>query len=149
MINVIPAIDIMDAKCVRLSSGDFSTKKVYSDDPVRMALDFEEAGLTRLHLVDLDGTQAKNPVNIEVLYRIAENTNLKIDFGGGIQSDQAIRDAFEYGAHQVTAGSVAVRDPALVKSWLEQYGARKIILGADVRDNRISVGRSTSGGCRR
>lgn len=139
MIEIIPAIDIMDGKCVRLESGDFSTKKIYSDDPVQMARDFQDAGLKRLHLVDLDGTRKENPVNIEVLYRIAEETDLKIDFGGGIKSNQAISDAFEYGASQVTAGSIAVRDPELVKGWIHKYGAQRIILGADVRNLKISV----------
>ena len=139
MIEVIPAIDIMDGKCVRLSLGDFSTKKIYSNDPVQMARAFQDAGLKRLHLVDLDGSRTKNPVNIEVLYKIADETDLKIDFGGGIQSNQAILDAFEYGASQVTAGSIAVRDPEMVAGWLRQYGSGRIILGADVRNLKISI----------
>ncbi len=139
MIEVIPAIDIMDGKCVRLSLGDFSTQKVYSEDPVQIARSFQDAGLKRLHLVDLDGVRAKNPVNIEVLFRIAAETDLKIDFGGGIQSNRAISDAFEYGASQVTAGSIAIKDPALVSEWIHLYGSNRIILGADVRNLTISI----------
>src|SRR5690554_838287 len=115
--EIIPAIDIIDGKCVRLTQGDYSQKKIYSDQPLDMAKQFEDAGIRRLHLVDLDGAKARKIVNRSVLESITHNTSLKVDFGGGVQSDEDIRLAFESGAAQVTGGSIAVRDPALFENW--------------------------------
>lgn len=137
--HIIPAIDLIDGKCVRLTKGDYDQKKIYNENPLEVAKSFEDAGITRLHLVDLDGAKAKRIVNADVLEKIASGTSLQIDFGGGVQSDEAIRIAFESGAHQVTGGSVAVREPALFNSWLDQYGSEKIILGADALDNKIAT----------
>jgi phosphoribosylformimino-5-aminoimidazole carboxamide ribotide isomerase len=139
MIRIIPAIDIIDGKCVRLTKGDYSTKKVYADDPVQMAQIFEAAGMRYLHLVDLDGAREKKIVNQNVLREIAANTSLSVDFGGGIQSDQDLAIAFDNGAHQITAGSIAVRNQSNVLAWLEKYGPEKIIIGADVREDKIAV----------
>ena len=139
MIRIIPAIDIIDGKCVRLSEGDFDRKTVYDQDPLNVAKRFEDAGVTHLHLVDLDGARLKKIVNRTILERIASNTKLKIDFGGGIQSNQDLKTAFESGAHQVTAGSIAVNDEPTVLQWLEEYGSDKIILGADSKEGKIAV----------
>ncbi|QNF35078.1 1-(5-phosphoribosyl)-5-[(5-phosphoribosylamino)methylideneamino]imidazole-4-carboxamide isomerase [Adhaeribacter swui] len=139
MIQIIPAIDIINGQCVRLTEGDFNQQKTYANNPVEVAKQFEAAGLTRLHLVDLDGARAKQPKNLAVLEAIANQTNLKIDFGGGIQSDSAIQEVFNAGASQITAGSIAVREAAKVQDWLTTYGAEKIIIGADFRDNFISI----------
>ena len=136
---IIPAIDLIDGKCVRLTQGDYARKKEYAADPLDVALRFEDAGLTRLHLVDLDGARLKRVVNHRVLERIATKTHLHIDFGGGVRSDDDLRIAFECGARQVTGGSVAVRDPDTFQRWLDHHGAEKIILGADTRDGRIAV----------
>ncbi len=136
---IIPAIDIIDGKAVRLTGGDYGKMKVYHDDPLEMAKMIEAAGLERLHLVDLDGAREKRIINFKVLERIASNTNLIIDFGGGVQSDESIRLAFESGARQVTGGSVAVNNPDLFLHWLEEHGEEKIILGADVKDDRIAI----------
>lgn len=136
---IIPAIDIIDGKAVRLTKGDYKQKKVYNEYPLEVARMFEDAGITRLHLVDLDGAKAKKIVNHKVLEQIAAGTKLKIDFGGGVQSDEDIRLAFECGAHQVTGGSIAVKNPSLFDKWLSNYGAEKIILGADVLNNKIAV----------
>ena len=138
MIELIPAIDIIEGKCVRLSKGDYSTKKVYGD-PVEMALLLEEKGFERLHIVDLDGAKSKHIVNDEVLRNITSATSLKVDFGGGIKTDDDIRKAFSSGAQMVTIGSVAVANPDLFGKWLGKYGAERIILGADVREGRIAV----------
>jgi phosphoribosylformimino-5-aminoimidazole carboxamide ribotide isomerase len=138
--EIIPAIDIIGGKCVRLTQGDYSQKKEYGDNPLDIARQFEEAGIKRLHLVDLDGAKAKKIVNKDVLQSIAQNTSLKVDFGGGVQSDEDIELAFEYGASQVTGGSIAVRDPRLFESWLNNYGSEKIILGADAKDRKIAIG---------
>ena len=138
--EIIPAIDIIGGKCVRLTQGDYSQKKEYGDNPLEMAQKFEQAGIKRLHLVDLDGAKAKTIVNRAVLESIAQNTSLKIDFGGGVQSDEDIETAFRCGAAQVTGGSVAVRNPGLFKQWLEVYGSDKIILGADAKDRKIAIG---------
>ena len=139
MIQIIPAIDIINGQCVRLTEGDFTQQKTYASNPVEVAKQFEAVGLTRLHLVDLDGARAKQPQNLAVLEAIASQTNLIIDFGGGIQSDEAIEQAFNAGAHQITAGSIAVREPAKVQEWLANYGAEKIIIGADFRDHYIAI----------
>ncbi len=136
---IIPAIDIIDGKAVRLTKGDYNRKKVYNEDPLEVAKVFEDAGIRRLHLVDLDGAKAKRIVNHKVLERIAAGTSLKIDFGGGVQSDDDISIAFEAGATQVTGGSIAVRQPEMFEKWLKEYGPGKIILGADVKDGKIAV----------
>lgn len=138
--HVIPAIDLIGGKCVRLSQGDYNRKTDYHDDPLEMAKRFEGAGLTRLHLVDLDGAKAKKIVNAEVLQRICSGTQLAVDFGGGIQSQEEIEKAFELGAVQVTGGSIAVRNPDLFESWIARYGTDRIILGADAKNKRIAVG---------
>ena len=139
MIELIPAIDIIDGKCVRLSQGDYDTKKIYNENPLEVAKEFEANGIQRLHVVDLDGAKSSHVVNYKALDAIAGHTSLTIDFGGGIKTDEDLMIAFENGAHMVTLGSVAVKKPELFKKWLHQYGAEKIILGADVKDNRISV----------
>jgi phosphoribosylformimino-5-aminoimidazole carboxamide ribotide isomerase len=139
MIRIIPAIDIINGQCVRLSEGDFSRQKTYDSSPVDVAKRFEDQGVQYLHLVDLDGARARKPVNLAVLEGIAAATRLQIDFGGGIQSPESIEQAFSAGARQITAGSIAVREPALVQGWLQQYGADRIIIGADFRDNTISI----------
>ena len=139
MIELIPAIDIIDGKCVRLSQGDYDTQKVYNESPLEVAKEFEANGIRRLHVVDLDGAKSSHIVNYKVLDQLAGHTSLTIDFGGGIKTDEDLTIAFEYGAQMVTLGSVAVKNPDLFKSWLHKYGAERIILGADVKDNRISV----------
>ncbi|MEQ8627899.1 1-(5-phosphoribosyl)-5-[(5-phosphoribosylamino)methylideneamino]imidazole-4-carboxamide isomerase [Ekhidna sp.] len=137
--RIIPAIDIIEGKCVRLSKGDYNTKKIYNEDPLEVAQQFEDAGLQYLHLVDLDGAKAKHIVNWKVLEKLALKTQLKIDFGGGIKSDEDLRIAFESGARQITGGSIAVKEPVKFTSWITAYGAEKIILGADVMDGKIAV----------
>lgn len=139
MIEIIPAIDLIDGKCVRLSQGDYEAKKIYNEDPLEVAKMFEDAGIRRLHLVDLDGAKAKHIVNQSVLEKIASNTSLVIDFGGGVQSDDDIEIAFNSGASMVTGGSIAVRNKELFTSWITKYGADKIILGADCKDHKIAV----------
>ena len=139
MIELIPAIDIIDGKCVRLSQGDYDTKKVYNENPLEVAKEFEAHGIRRLHVVDLDGAKSKHVVNYRTLEMIATRTSLVIDFGGGIKTDEDMRIAFENGAQMVTLGSVAVKNPDLFKKWLGQYGAKKIILGADAKNKRIAV----------
>lgn len=139
MIEIIPAIDLIDGKCVRLSQGDYEAKKVYNEDPLEVAKMFEGAGIRRLHLVDLDGAKTKHIVNQSVLEKIASNTSLIIDFGGGVQSDEDIEIAFNSGASMVTGGSIAVRNQELFTSWITKYGADKIILGADCKDHKIAV----------
>lgn len=139
MIEIIPAIDLIDGKCVRLSQGDYEVKKVYNEDPLEVAKMFEGAGIRRLHLVDLDGAKTKHIVNQSVLEKIASNTSLIIDFGGGVQSDEDIEIAFNSGASMVTGGSIAVRNQELFTSWITKYGADKIILGADCKDHKIAV----------
>jgi phosphoribosylformimino-5-aminoimidazole carboxamide ribotide isomerase len=137
--HIIPAIDIIEGKCVRLTQGDYSQKKEYNQHPLEVAKAFEDAGLTRLHLVDLDGAKAKKIVNYKVLETLAAHTRLHIDFGGGIQSDEDLQIAFDSGAAQVTGGSVAVRNPDLFEEWLKRFGSEKIILGADCRNEKIAV----------
>ena len=136
---IIPAIDLIDGKCVRLTKGEYDTKKVYSDDPLEMAKRFESHGFKRLHLVDLDGAKAGKVVNLEVLETICAYTSLKVDFGGGIKSDQDLERVLNAGADQVTIGSLAVKDPEKLKGWIAKYGPDRIILGADVKDRNIAV----------
>lgn len=139
MIQIIPAIDLIEGKCVRLTQGDYGQKKIYNENPLEVALQFEDAGLKRLHLVDLDGAKAKKVVNWKVLERIASKTSLRVDFGGGVQSDDDLKIAFESGAKQVTGGSIAVKQPDLFEHWLKTYGGEKIILGADAKNEKIAV----------
>ena len=136
---VIPAIDIIEGKCVRLTQGDFSQKKIYNEDPLEVARAFEDAGLQRLHLVDLDGAKAQRIINYRVLEKIAAKTQLWIDFGGGLKSDDDLRIAFECGARQITGGTIAVKNQDLFLRWLTQFGPEAIILGADFREGRIAV----------
>lgn len=139
MIEIIPAIDIIDGKCVRLSQGDYDSKKVYNENPVEVAKAFEDHGIHRLHVVDLDGAASNHVVNFRTLEQIAHRTSLIIDFGGGVKSDEDLMIAFESGAQMVTGGSIAVKNPELFGSWVECYGSEKIILGADVKDRKIAV----------
>ena len=139
MIDIIPAIDIIDGKCVRLTKGDYNSKTIYNDSPAEVAKEFEALGFKRLHVVDLDGAKSKHVVNTEVLKEITSATNLIVDFGGGIKTEEDINLAFENGAKMVTIGSIAVTHPDLCQKWIEQYGADRIILGADVRDGKISI----------
>lgn len=136
---IIPAIDIIDGKAVRLTKGDYQQKKIYNEDPLEVAKMFEAAGLSRLHLVDLDGAKARQIVNHKVLERITSRTSLKVDFGGGVQSDADIAIAFNSGAQQVTGGSIAVKNQELFENWLTVYGSERIILGADVLNDHIAV----------
>lgn len=129
--RIIPAIDIIEGKCVRLTKGDYNTKKIYNENPVEVAKEFEDAGIEYLHVVDLDGAKASEIINYKVLEQIATKTNLKIDFGGGLKADKDLEIAFSSGANQITGGSIAVKNPTIFKSWIEKYGAEKIILGAD------------------
>ncbi len=139
MIEIIPAIDIIDGKCVRLTKGDYEQKTVYADDPLEIAKMMQDAGCGRLHLVDLDGAKSNHIVNHKVLERIATSTNLVIDFGGGLKSDEDLRIAFECGASMITGGSIAVKSCDTFLNWIEKYGSEKIILGADARDGKIST----------
>lgn len=139
MFQIIPAIDIIDGKCVRLTQGDYSQKKTYNENPLEVAKMFEGAGIKRLHLVDLDGAKNKKITNLNVLQSIASNTALHIDFGGGVQSDEDIQSAFDAGAKQITGGSIAVKNPQLFEKWLTQYGSDAIILGADAKNEKIAV----------
>lgn len=137
--RIIPAIDIMNGKCVRLTRGDYSTKKQYSADPLEVARSFEDHGIRYLHLVDLDGARSKHIVNYRVLEKIATKTGLQIDFGGGLKADEDLRIAFESGAGQVTGGSIAVKDRDLFSAWIKKWGGEKIILGADVDKKKIAI----------
>lgn len=137
--RIIPAIDIIDGKCVRLSKGDYNTKKIYNENPLEVAKEFEAHGIKYLHLVDLDGARSKHIVNHKVLEEIASNTSLQIDFGGGLKSNEDLRIAFESGAKQITGGSIAVSDPETFISWLEQFGPDKIILGADANNEKVAI----------
>ena len=137
--RIIPAIDIIDGKCVRLSKGDYSTQKTYNENPLEVAKAFEDHGIEYLHLVDLDGAKSKHIVNYKVLETIAAKTNLKIDFGGGLKTDKDLQIAFDCGAQQITGGSIAVKDPNKFTSWIQHYGAEKIILGADVKGEYIAT----------
>ena len=140
MIEIIPAIDLIDGKCVRLSQGDYAQKIVYNENPLEVAKMFADAGIRRLHLVDLDGAKAHHIVNHKVLAMITGSTDLTVDFGGGLKSDEDLRIAFECGASMVTGGSIAVKDPEIFTSWITKFGGDKIILGADVKDEKIAVG---------
>jgi len=140
VIEIIPAIDLIDGKCVRLSQGDYAQKIVYNENPLEVAKMFADAGIRRLHLVDLDGAKAHHIVNHKVLELITGSTDLTVDFGGGLKSDEDLRIAFECGASMVTGGSIAVKDPVIFTSWITKYGGEKIILGADVKDEKIAVG---------
>jgi phosphoribosylformimino-5-aminoimidazole carboxamide ribotide isomerase len=139
MISIIPAIDLIDGKCVRLTQGDYSQKKTYNENPLEVAKMFEDAGIQRLHLVDLDGAKQKRIINAKVLETIASKTNLHIDFGGGVQSDTDIQLAFDCGAKQITGGSIAIKNPDLFENWLKKYGSEAIILGSDARNEKIAV----------
>jgi len=139
MIELVPAIDIIDGKCVRLSQGDYDSKKIYNENPVEVAKELEANGIRRLHVVDLDGAASHHVVNYRTLEQIATRTSLIIDFGGGVKSDEDLILAFENGAQMVTGGSIAVKNPDLFTRWLNQYGSEKIILGADVKDKKVAV----------
>ena len=135
--RIIPAIDILEGKCVRLRKGDYNTQKIYNENPLEVAKQFEAHGIQYLHLVDLDGAKSQHIVNYKVLEQIASKTTLKIDFGGGLKSDEDLKIAFASGAHQITGGSIAVKNPEVFKNWIATYGPEKIILGADVKEERI------------
>ncbi|WP_420552954.1 1-(5-phosphoribosyl)-5-[(5-phosphoribosylamino)methylideneamino]imidazole-4-carboxamide isomerase [Tenacibaculum aiptasiae] len=137
--RIIPAIDIIEGKCVRLTKGDYSTKKIYNENPLEVAKEFEDNGIKYLHLVDLDGAKSKHIVNYKVLEEIATKTNLKIDFGGGLKSNDDLRIAFESGANQITGGSIAIKNPDVFIGWLTKYGSEKIILGADCKNRKIAT----------
>lgn len=137
--RIIPAIDIIDGKCVRLTKGDYTTQKIYNENPLEAAKAFEDNGIQYLHLVDLDGAKSKQIINHKVLNDISTKTSLKIDFGGGLKSDDDLKIAFENGASQITGGSIAVNNPVLFLEWLDEYGADKIILGADCYNRKIST----------
>ncbi|HXG85760.1 MAG TPA: 1-(5-phosphoribosyl)-5-[(5-phosphoribosylamino)methylideneamino]imidazole-4-carboxamide isomerase [Pyrinomonadaceae bacterium] len=139
MIEIIPAIDLIDGKCVRLAQGDFARKKIYNENPLEVAQEFETAGLKRLHIVDLDGAKNGKVTNLKVLEAIAANTNLTIDFGGGIKTDEDVQSIFDAGAKMASVGSVAVKEPEKFFTWLEKYGSEKFLLGADVKDRKISI----------
>lgn len=137
--RIIPAIDIIDGKCVRLTKGNYDTKKVYNENSLEVAKEFEDNGIEYLHVVDLDGAKSKHIVNYKILESIATKTNLKVDFGGGLKSDDDLRIAFESGANQITGGSIAVKDSETFKGWITKYGSEKIILGADCKDRMIAT----------
>ena len=137
--RIIPAIDIIAGKCVRLSQGDYNTKVVYNENPLEVAKAFEDHGIRHLHLVDLDGAKAKRIINYKILERIAAHTSLSIDFGGGLRTEKDLEIAMGSGARQVTGGSIAVDQPDLFFSWLERFGSEKIILGADARDEKVAI----------
>ncbi|MDO4715012.1 MAG: 1-(5-phosphoribosyl)-5-[(5-phosphoribosylamino)methylideneamino]imidazole-4-carboxamide isomerase [Bacteroidales bacterium] len=139
MLELIPAIDIIEGKCVRLSKGDYNTKKVYNEDPVAVAYEFAQHGFKRLHLVDLDGAKSKHIVNHRVLHAIATTTDLTIDFGGGIKSDEDLRIAFDSGASMATVGSLAVTQPDVFLTWVHEFGKERMILGADAREGKVSI----------
>lgn len=137
--RIIPAIDIIDGKCVRLSKGDYDTKIVYNENPLEVAKSFEAHGIEYLHLVDLDGAKSSKIINYKILEQIATKTNLKIDFGGGLKADSDLKIAFESGANQITGGSIAVKNRELFQKWISEYGSDKIILGADAKDEKVAV----------
>lgn len=137
--HIIPAIDLIDGKCVRLTQGDYNRKKVYNENPLEVAKQFADHGIQKLHVVDLDGARGGRIINYKVLERLATATDLEIDWGGGMKSNEDIRIAFESGAHQVTGGTIAVKEPAIFSGWLEKYGPEKIILGTDIKDDKIAI----------
>ncbi|RLJ68907.1 1-(5-phosphoribosyl)-5-[(5-phosphoribosylamino)methylideneamino] imidazole-4-carboxamide isomerase [Lacinutrix venerupis] len=137
--RIIPAIDIIDGKCVRLTKGDYNTTKIYNENPLEVAKQFEGAGIEYLHMVDLDGAKADHVVNYRVLEQVASKTNLKIDFGGGLKSDNDIITAFNSGAKQITGGSIAVKNRDMFERWISKYGSQKIILGADCKNEKIAI----------
>jgi len=139
MLEIIPAIDIIDGKCVRLTQGDFARKKIYYNNPVEIAKIFEQAGIKRLHLVDLDGARQGLISNLEVLQDIASQTSLKIDFGGGIKTNNDIQSVFDAGAAMVNLGSIAIKEPGIIYDWIAKFGAEKILIGADVRNENIVI----------
>lgn len=139
MIEIIPAIDIIDGKCVRLTQGDYAQKTVYNENPLEVAKMFADAGIKRLHVVDLDGAKANHIVNFRTLEQITSKTNLIVDFGGGLKSDDDLRIAFECGAAMITGGSIAVKNPDVFTNWITKYGSDKLILGADVKEEKIAV----------
>ncbi|MEE3999013.1 1-(5-phosphoribosyl)-5-[(5-phosphoribosylamino)methylideneamino]imidazole-4-carboxamide isomerase [Tenacibaculum sp. FZY0031] len=137
--RIIPAIDIIEGKCVRLTKGDYNTKKIYNENPLEVAKEFETNGIEYLHVVDLDGAKSNRIINHKVLTQIATKTNLKVDFGGGLKSNEDARIAFESGANQITGGSIAVKDPETFIKWFTTYGKDKIILGADCKNRKIAT----------
>lgn len=137
--RIIPAIDIIEGKCVRLTKGDYSTKKIYNENPLEVAKQFEGSGIQYLHLVDLDGAKSKQIINYKILEQITSKTSLKVDFGGGLKSNEDLKIAFDNGATQITGGSIAVKDPEIFESWIPIYGPDKIILGADCKNEKIAV----------
>ena len=137
--RIIPAIDIIDGKCVRLTKGDYSTKKIYNENPLEVAKEFEGAGIKYLHVVDLDGAKAQHVVNYKILEQINSKTRLKVDFGGGLKTNEDLHIAFNSGAKQITGGSIAVKNPKMFEGWIHKYGGIKIILGADCNNERIAV----------
>ena len=137
--RIIPAIDIIEGKCVRLSKGDYKTKKIYNENPLEVAKAFQDSGIQYLHVVDLDGAKSEHIVNYQLLESICTKTNLKVDFGGGLKSNKDVQIAFNSGAHQITGGSIAVKNPELFQSWLDQYGSEKIILGADFNKRKVAT----------
>jgi phosphoribosylformimino-5-aminoimidazole carboxamide ribotide isomerase len=139
MIEIIPAIDVIEGKCVRLKQGDFSQKKIYNENPLEVAKEFEAHGLKRLHIVDLDGAKIGKVTNLKVLENIAKNTNLTIDFGGGIKTNDDIKAVFAAGAKMAGIGSIAVKEPEKFDVWLDKYGSEKILLGADVKDRKVAI----------
>lgn len=139
MIELIPAIDLIEGKCVRLTQGDYDTKKVYNEDPLDVAKMFEDHGIRRLHVVDLDGARQGRIINYRTLERLATHTSLTIDFGGGLKQDSDLQIAFESGAQMVTGGSIAVKNPEVFTSWISKFGSEKIILGADAKEKKIAI----------
>lgn len=139
MIELIPAIDIIDGKCVRLTQGDYNTQKIYNEDPLEVAKMFEAHGICRLHVVDLDGAREGRIINYRILERLATRTALIIDFGGGLKQENDLEIAFESGAQMVTGGSIAVKNPEVFTSWITKFGSEKIILGADAKDRKIAI----------
>ena len=139
MIELVPAIDMIEGKCVRLTQGDYDTQKIYNESPLEVAKQFQDAGVTRLHMVDLDGAKAGHIVNYRILEKVASHTDLSIDFGGGLKSDDDLHIAFDCGAQMVTGGSVAVKNPDLFLSWITRYGSERIILGADAKEKKIAI----------
>jgi len=137
--RIISSIDIIDGKCVRLSKGDYSTKKIYNEHPLEVAKEFEANGIEYIHLVDLDGAKSQHIVNYKILENICKNTNLKVDFGGGLKTNKDLKIAFDSGANQITGGSIAVKNPSIFKEWIDKYGSEKIILGADCNNRKIAI----------